>query len=378
MIQLPSPSEMRSALRRRDREYDGVFYFGVRTTGVFCRPSCSARKPLARNVQYFPTVKDALFAGFRACKRCHPLDVGGGPPPWVERLIKQVEAAPQKRITDAALRRMGVSPERARRWFSTNYGMTFHAFARGWRLGQAFDRIKKGEPLDNVVFDTGYESHSGFREAFGRLAGAAPGKSQAKERVVVTWIESPVGPLIAGATDDGVCLLEFSDRRMLETQLATLRRRVGDAVVPGTHKHLDALRKQLAEYFEGKRQDFDVPLVYPGSDFQVQVWNALRRIPYGETRSYEGIATAVGSPRAVRAVGTANGLNRIAIVIPCHRVVNKSGALGGYGGGLWRKQLLLDLERGQGSLYDREDGAKSGEPQTRQRQPATTAWSRAQ
>ena len=155
MNQLPTLTEMSTALQHRDSEYDGVFYFGVRSTGVFCRPSCSARKPLARNVEFFPSVKAAMFAGYRACKRCHPLEVGAGPPTWVGRLIAQVEAAPQKRITDAALRRMGVSPERARRWFAKHYGMTFHAFARGWRLGQAFDRIKKGEALDRVVFDTG-------------------------------------------------------------------------------------------------------------------------------------------------------------------------------------------------------------------------------
>jgi AraC family transcriptional regulator of adaptative response/methylated-DNA-[protein]-cysteine methyltransferase len=154
-----------------------------------------------------------------------------------------------------------------------------------------------------------------------------------------------VGPLIAGATDEKVCLLEYTDRRMLEAQLDTVRRRFRAAVVPGTSPVLDHLKAELGEYFEGRRRDFTVPLTYPGTGFQVKVWDALRRIPYGETRSYQDMAVAVGSPRAVRAVGRANGLNRIAIVIPCHRVVNKDGKLGGYGGGLWRKQLLLDLER---------------------------------
>jgi AraC family transcriptional regulator of adaptative response/methylated-DNA-[protein]-cysteine methyltransferase len=159
-------------------------------------------------------------------------------------------------------------------------------------------------------------------------------------------MESPVGPLVAGATDEGVCLLEFSDRRMLEGQLAAVRQRFGP-VLPGTHPLLERLKAELSEYFAGTRREFTVPLVYPGTPFQVKVWDALRRIPYGETISYEKLAWAVGTPRGQRAVGHANGLNRIAIVIPCHRVVNKDGKLGGYGGGLWRKQLLLDLERGE-------------------------------
>ncbi len=347
---LPSLSEMDRARRHRDSSYDGVFYLGVRTTGVFCRPSCTSRSALPQNIEYFPTAKDALFAGYRACKRCRPLELHEGPPPWVRRLIDHVQRTPQERVTDQALRAMGLAPATVRRWFHANYGMTFHAFARGVRLGVAFDRIKRGEKLDNVMLDHGYVSHSGFREAFGKLLKRAPGSVRDGDKIAVAWMESPVGPLIAGAVDAGVCLLEFSDRHALDAQIATLRGRVGDAIVPAAHPHLDALRAQLRAYFAGELKVFELPLVYPGTDFQVRVWNELLRIPYGETRSYEDIAKAVGDPKAVRAVGTTNGLNRIAIVIPCHRVVNKSGQLGGYGGGLWRKQILLDVERGQRSM----------------------------
>jgi AraC family transcriptional regulator of adaptative response/methylated-DNA-[protein]-cysteine methyltransferase len=162
--------------------------------------------------------------------------------------------------------------------------------------------------------------------------------------MVVDEIESPVGVLVAGVTDGSVCMLEFRDREIFETQLAKIRARVGPAV-RGLHPRLDQLREELAEYFEGGRTEFALPLVYPGSPFQLRVWNALRAIPYGETMSYEELARRIGSPSGQRAVGHANGQNPIAIVIPCHRVVNKDGKLGGYGGGLWRKQLLLDLER---------------------------------
>ena len=164
--------------------------------------------------------------------------------------------------------------------------------------------------------------------------------------VIVTEIDSPVGVLVAGATDHGVCLLEFRDREILEAQVAKVRARVGPTG-PGTHPLLDQLHVELLEYFEGRRRDFAVPLVYPGTPFQTKVWNALRAIPFGETISYEELARRVGSPAGQRAAGHANGQNPLAIIIPCHRVVNKDGKLGGYGGGLWRKRLLLGLERGE-------------------------------
>jgi AraC family transcriptional regulator of adaptative response/methylated-DNA-[protein]-cysteine methyltransferase len=146
------------------------------------------------------------------------------------------------------------------------------------------------------------------------------------------------------ATADGICLLEFTDRRMLETQFKTAQT-LPQPAVPGSNEHLQRLQVELAEYFAGTRQSFSVPLVFPGTPFQQQVWNELLKIPYGQTRSYQDLAAAVGAPKAVRAVGRTNGINRIAILIPCHRVINKNGALCGYGGGLARKQYLLDLER---------------------------------
>ncbi len=162
--------------------------------------------------------------------------------------------------------------------------------------------------------------------------------------VVTTLIETPLGPMLAGATDDGVCLAEFADRRMLPTQLETLRRRLGRPIVAGNHPHLDQLRAQLTEYFAGDRRAFDLPLVAPGSPFQRRTWAALRSLEAGTTVTYEELAERVGRPRAQRAVGTANGANRIALVIPCHRVVRKSGETGNYGGGRWRKEWLLAHE----------------------------------
>ncbi len=170
--------------------------------------------------------------------------------------------------------------------------------------------------------------------------------------MVLTSIESPLGPLAAGACDDGLCLLEFAERGGLQAQVDAARQRLGTTIVPGDCRHFDELREALSAYFEGRLRVFALPLVAPGTPFQARVWAELLRIPYGETRSYAELAQTVGLPRAQRAVGRANGLNRIAILIPCHRVVNKDGSLGGYGGQPWRKRALLDLERtGQLALH---------------------------
>jgi AraC family transcriptional regulator of adaptative response/methylated-DNA-[protein]-cysteine methyltransferase len=346
MSRLPSIREMEQVVQSSDASYDGVFFVAVRTTSIFCRPSCRARKPLPRNCEYFATAREAVFAGYRPCKRCRPMDTSGRPPAWVSQLLTKVEQAPEVRLRDADLRALAIDPARARRYFLKHYGMTFHAYCRGRRMGNALQQIRNGANLDDVALGHGYESHSGFREAFTQTFGRPPGKSRGADCVVTTWVESPLGPLVAAATTKGVCLLEFTDRRMLETQLETLRRRFQCAIVPGDHEHLEHLKDELVRYFAGTLREFRVPLVYPGSPFQQVVWNGLLQIPYGETRSYEELARIVGAPGAQRAVGRANGQNRISIVIPCHRVVNKDGRLGGYGGGLWRKQFLLDLERG--------------------------------
>ncbi len=203
--------------------------------------------------------------------------------------------------------------------------------------------------MSEVAHASGFESESGFRSAYERVFGSPPSEASNCHPVILSWIRTATGPLIVGTREETVCLLEFSERRMLETQLRTLRRRLHAVLLPGSNRLVTALQKQLDEYFSGKRREFTLPLSYPGTPFQEKVWSQLRRIPYGSTCSYKDLARAVGHPLAVRAVGTANGMNRLAILIPCHRVVNANGELGGYGGGLWRKRLLLDLESGQRS-----------------------------
>lgn len=344
MNTIPSVQEMQQAYERKDSSYDGIFFLAVRTTGIFCRPSCPARRPLPRNVDYFSSARDALFAGYRPCKRCRPMDTNGRPPEWVSRAIALVHDS-ETHIKDVALRRSGIDPFRIRRYFQKHYGMTFQAYCRARRMGDALNQLRQGASLDDIALGNGYESHSGFRDAFMRTFGRTPGTSNDLDRIVVSRIESPIGPLVTAANDRGICLLDFTDRRKLETQFDSLKKVFSCAIVPGENEHLSNLRKELQAYFEGRLQQFSVPLAYPGSPFQLRVWNELLRIPYGETCSYEQLAGRIGAAAGQRAVGHANGANRISIVIPCHRVVNKNGKLGGYGGGLWRKQHLLDLER---------------------------------
>jgi AraC family transcriptional regulator of adaptative response/methylated-DNA-[protein]-cysteine methyltransferase len=345
MNPLPPRAELDRAVETRDASYDGVFFTAVRTTGIFCRPSCPARTPLRQNREYYPTAQAALAAGYRPCMRCRPLETNGQPPAWVQHLLGVIDREPAARLGDVQLRTLGIDPARVRRYFRKHYGMTFHAYCRGRRMGEALQQIRQGNDLDDVALGSGYDSHSGFREAFLKTFGQPPGRSRSADCLVIDWIESPIGPLLLAAVEQGVCLLEFGEPERLNRQLLTLRRHFGCAAVPGRHRHLDQLKRELGEYFAGQRTEFQVPLVYPGTPFQVKVWDALRRIPYGQTCSYEALGRTVGCPSAQRAVGLANGKNRLAVVIPCHRVVNKDGRLGGYGGGLWRKEHLLALER---------------------------------
>lgn len=342
------------AFQEKNAEYDGVFYVAVHTTGIFCRPSCPSR-PNPENVEFFGSVRDCWFAGYRPCKRCRPLEANGVPPDWAIGLMRRVESAPDEPVKAGDLRAAGVSPERARRWFKQHYGMSFAAWCRGRRLSGAFAKIRDGKAIDDVVFESGFESHSGFREAFSRVFGEAPGRSRMDgERMVTMMIETPLGPLLAGANDEGVCLLEYTDRRMLEKNISTTCTRFGCAMVPGEHRWLEQLRCELDEYFAGSRKEFDVPMAPRGTEFQEKVWRELRRIPYGETISYDELARRIGQLTAQRAVARANGMNRICILIPCHRVIGKDGSLTGYGGGLWRKRLLLALERGE-KKWSKED-----------------------
>jgi AraC family transcriptional regulator of adaptative response/methylated-DNA-[protein]-cysteine methyltransferase len=333
---------MYEALVRRDASFEGIFFVGVRTTGIFCRPTCAARKPAPENVEFFASAREALLAGYRPCRRCHPLEAPGSAPDWLRPLLADLDG---RRVSDRDLRSRGLDPERVRRWFHRHHGMTFHAYQRALRVGRALGTLQGGGGIAQTALENGYESLSAFYDAFRALLKTTPGAARDATALRFARIATPLGPMLAAATDDALCLLEFADRRMLETQLERVGRALHAAVVPGGNAVLEQMERELAEYFAGARFAFDLPLRLVGSDFQQRVWRGLQGIPYGETRSYGEQARLIGREHAVRAVARANGDNRIAIVIPCHRVVGADGKLVGYGGGLWRKQWLLDHER---------------------------------
>jgi AraC family transcriptional regulator of adaptative response/methylated-DNA-[protein]-cysteine methyltransferase len=215
------------------------------------------------------------------------------------------------------------------------------------RINTAFGAIKDGNSVLDAALTSGYSSVSGFATAFDKIIGTAPGKVKSAPQCMLVYqrFDAPLGPMVAVASEQGLCLLEFGDRRMLESEFSDLQRRLDAVLLPGTNRFTEEAVRQITEYFAGTRQTFDVALHTPGTAFQQRVWAALREIPFGEIRSYGEIAAEIGTPKAMRAVGTANGMNRLAIIIPCHRVIGADGALTGYGGGLWRKDWLIRHER---------------------------------
>lgn len=336
---------MYRALVARDAASDGAFFVGVRTTGIFCRPTCPAKKPRIENVEFFSTAREALCAGYRPCLRCSPMDAHRRPPEWVARLLEAVEESAGDRLDEAALRRRSIDPGRARRYFKSHYGMTFAAYQRARRMGEALKAVREGADPGSVARRHGFESESGFRDAFLRVFGVPPGRAGEVRCLLAKWLDTPLGAMLALADDDGLRLLEFVDRRALESEISFLRQRLGVSIVPGSCQHLETIEREIAAYFAGRLREFRVRIATPQTPMQRDVWACLQRIPMGETVSYGWVARQVGRPTAARAVARAVGQNRLAIVIPCHRVIGNDGSLTGYGGGLWRKERLLELER---------------------------------
>lgn len=336
---LPSHDLMVRAFRRKDSGFEGIFVVGIRTTGVFCRPTCRARPALVRNMEFFGNAEGAVRAGYRPCKLCHPLRAEVMPQ-VVERLVARLHAAPPgaPRLTESDLRAMGIDPGTARRQFRRHMRMSFAAYQRSRRVAEALL-----PPADKSIVRqqaAGFASASGFRSARQKLGEA---------RLWSRQIATPLGPMIGICNNDGLCILDFLDRKGLAGAMERLRKRAGKdgkaaAIVPGEHPHLRAMERQMAEYFAGTRKQFDLPLAPQGTEFQQKAWKYLQTIPSGETRTYREQAIAMEIGRAVRAVGRANGMNYLEIVIPCHRVVSSSGELAGYGGGIARKRWLLAHE----------------------------------
>jgi AraC family transcriptional regulator, regulatory protein of adaptative response / methylated-DNA-[protein]-cysteine methyltransferase len=337
--------EMYNGMLVKDATYEGHFVTAVKTTGIFCRPVCTARKPKPENVEFFELPEHALQHGYRPCRVCKPMQQKGATPPSIRKLMDELLADPSLRISDIDLRARLIEPSLVRRWFKKNHNMSFHAFQRMNRLNSAFQKISDGDSVTASAFDVGYNSLSGFNDSFKSVFGKTPTNSKGQAVINILRFTTPLGPMYACATAKGICLLEFTDRRMLEFEFKDLRKRLKAVILPGENKHLNQVQQEMGEYFEGKRRTFSIPLDLPGTEFQQSVWNQLLQVPFGNTTSYKQLARQLKRPNAMRAVGAANGFNRVAIVVPCHRVVSEDGALTGYGGGLHRKQWLINFEQ---------------------------------
>ena len=335
---------MFKAIVEKDTSFEGIFFTAVKTTGIFCRPSCTARKPKIENVEFLKTSKECILKGYRPCKVCKPLDALNSTPVEYQTIIKELSQDPSLKLKDYDLRKRNIEPSQIRRWFLKHHGITFHAYQRMFRINSAFKKIQNGQSVTHSAYDAGFESLSGFGDTFKSVFGVSPKQGKVQNIVDLKRIETPFGTMIVCASNQGICLLEYSDRKMLETELKAIGKLLNATIIQGSNPYFDLLETQLTEYFNGKRKEFSVPLHSPGTVFQNKVWTALQDIPYGQTRSYKEQAIVLGNPESVRAVANANGMNRISILIPCHRVIGSDGHLTGYGGGLWRKKYLLDLE----------------------------------
>ena len=329
-----------AAVKRRDRAFDGRFVTGVLTTGIYCRPSCAARHPARGNVRFFAEGAAAQAAGLRACKRCRPDDVARDEAAVLAAIdeIRSAEDAPSL----AALAELtGYSSTHFQRVFKRAIGLSPAAYARALREERARDALSGGESVTGAIYEAGYGSASRFYEnTKGKMGMSASDRRDGGKGRTVHWavVETTLGAMLVAATEKGVCCLSFGEGE------AELRARFPKAELVEGGEDFRALFEQVTAAVEQPGTGADIPLDVKGTAFQQRVWQALREIPAGETRSYGELAAALGNPNASRAVGGANGANNIAVLIPCHRVVQADGSLGGYAYGPEIKAELLKRE----------------------------------
>lgn len=345
LFDLPDHQTLYAALLARDTRFDGQAFVCVSSTGVFCRLTCPARKPKTENCTFFATIGECIEAGYRACKRCHPLQAAALADPTIAALLHALDERPDLRWSEGMVEQLGYDLSTVRRSFKRQFGMTFLEMARQRRLREGFETLATGGKVITAQHEASFASASAFRAAFARLLGCGLADLRANRRLSATWIPTPIGDMIAVSSRSHLHLLEFVDRKALPAELARLRAASKEEIGIGTLPPSDQAAAELADYFAARSSTFRTPLALAGSAFTQQVWDALRDIPAGETRSYSDIARQIGRPSAVRAVARANGANQIALMIPCHRIIGADGSLTGYGGGLWRKQRLIEIER---------------------------------
>jgi AraC family transcriptional regulator of adaptative response/methylated-DNA-[protein]-cysteine methyltransferase len=347
-MRAPARDEERwRAVKRRDPAFDGKFLFAVRTTGVYCRPSCASRPAKRENVSFFSTAAEAETAGYRACKRCRPNKLGA-PDPQIEAVkracqrIEQAEEAP--RLAELAAG-AGLSPYHFHRVFKTITGVTPKAYAAEMRARRAADKLRTAGTVTEAIYEAGFNSSSRFYESTAARLGMTPGEVRrggAGARIRFAVGEASLGAVLVAATDKGVCAILLGDDP--EALVRDLQDRFPRAELQGGDAEFERMVAEVVGLVEAPGQRLDLPLDIRGTAFQQRVWAALRAIPPGKTATYSEVARAIGQPKAVRAVAQACGANPLAVAIPCHRVVRADGDLSGYRWGIERKRKLIDRE----------------------------------
>jgi AraC family transcriptional regulator, regulatory protein of adaptative response / methylated-DNA-[protein]-cysteine methyltransferase len=329
------------AFERRDRSCDGRLIVAVLTTRIYCKPSCPARRPKREHVRFFASGSQAVAAGYRACRRCRP-DAVARDREAVARAVALIEAAEVAPRLDALAAAVGYAPHHFQRLFTRELGISPAAFARSVRAKRAEAALEESKTVTQAIYDSGFSGPSRFYADAGERLGMTPSAWRdggRGETIRWTTIGTSLGPMLVAATARGICRLSFD-----EDSTALARRFPNARVIPDDGA-IAPLAKAALAAVERPSSAPDLPVDVQGTAFQEAVWQELRKIPAGETRSYAEIAAAVGQPGAVRAVGTANGSNPVAVLVPCHRVIRSDGTLGGYAGGLERKRKLLEAER---------------------------------
>ena len=329
-----------AAFERRDRAFDGQVIGAVKSTGIYCKPSCPARRPKRENVEFFADAASAREAGYRPCLRCKPDEVGRDREA-VAKAVALIEAAEEPPSLSELAAAVGYAPHHFQRLFTRDIGVSPAAYARALRARRAERGLQENGTVTDAIYDAGYSAPSRFYADAKERLGMAPSAWRDGGRGhVIRYViaDSPLGPLLIAATDKGICRLTFGeDESALRRRFPNAEIRADDGTIaPWVDGALKAIRTPS--------QAPEVPVDVRGTAFQEAVWQELRKIPLGQTRSYADIAKAVGVPGAVRAVGTANGSNPVSVLVPCHRVIRSDGSLGGYGGGLENKKKLLAAE----------------------------------
>jgi AraC family transcriptional regulator of adaptative response/methylated-DNA-[protein]-cysteine methyltransferase len=325
---------------RRDRAWDGRVIGAVKSTGIYCKPSCPARRPKRQNVEFFASGEQARQAGYRPCLRCKPDEVGRDAQA-VARAVQIIEAAEEAPSLSELAQAVGYAPHHFQRLFTRAVGVSPAAYARATRIKRAERHLEENERVTDAIYDAGYQSPSGFYTDAKERLGMTPSAWRdggRGETIRWTTFDSPLGSMLLATTSKGICRLTFDDSE------ASLRRQFPNATIVQDDGGMRELVEGALTAIERPAAARELPIDVAGTAFQEKVWRELRKIPLGETRSYADIAAAIGQPKAVRAVGTANGDNYVAVLIPCHRVIRSDGSLGGYAGGLDRKRKLLAAE----------------------------------